>query len=410
MRLTFRSLSEEAPDAAWREVFNVGWPGWREWFLARGGNDKPRLEAAHKALRRHMPEIESLWERLVTTAVADADAARFLSFWSPPRYLVNCSQAVLVDDDGPLLIRNYDLDPRLSESTLLKSAWRRRQVVGMVEGMAGLADGMNDGGLAASLTFGGRTVTGPGFGIPWIMRYLLELCSDVAEAVDALRLLPCHMSYNVSVIDRQGNWATVFLAPDRPAIVTKHHFATNHQLGVEWPGHGRITGTLERERHLRALLERRDLSAATLAANFGTAPLFSAGYARGFGTVYTAAYRPARGEVTLSWQGGAPQCWRLDDFRDRQMLVAYSAHGSALVAPGEASARASSSRAHSDLVADGDALAFGAPSPALELSDPTTTARHRLAAFRQRNHQQAAQEWVNLNQVFPGHDDRGDAA
>ena len=46
----------------------------------------------------------------------------------------------------------------------------------------GLLDGMNDAGLAVSLTFGGRPVLGDGFGIPLVMRYVLETCEDVAEA------------------------------------------------------------------------------------------------------------------------------------------------------------------------------------------------------------------------------------
>ena len=44
-----------------------------------------------------MPEMVPLWERLVELAGGDAAAAHFLTFWSPPRYLVHCSQAVLVD-------------------------------------------------------------------------------------------------------------------------------------------------------------------------------------------------------------------------------------------------------------------------------------------------------------------------
>ena len=54
----------------------------------------------------------------------------------------------------------------------------------------GLLDGMNDAGLAVSLTFGGRRVLGDGFGIPIVVRYLLETCDDVAEAREALARLP----------------------------------------------------------------------------------------------------------------------------------------------------------------------------------------------------------------------------
>ena len=102
-----------------------------------------------------------------------------------------------------------------------------------VEGLAGLSDGMNDRGLAISLTFGGRIVRGPGFGIPLIIRYLLESCQTVRDAVDELRRLPCHMSYNVTLADASGDVATVMLSPDRPAMVSAAPWAANHQLGVE---------------------------------------------------------------------------------------------------------------------------------------------------------------------------------
>lgn len=203
-QLTFRSLTENAPGTAWQRVVAHGWPGWREWFTERGGGDLSLAEA-RRALRRHMPEFETLWDELAEVADAGDTLRRFLGFWCPPRYLVNCSQAVLIDEDGPLLSRNYDLDPALNEATLLTTNWRGTRVIGMVEGMAGLADGMNEHGLAASLTFGGRVEVGKGFGIPLIMRYVLQMCRDVADAIEALRAVPSHMSYNITLADASGS-------------------------------------------------------------------------------------------------------------------------------------------------------------------------------------------------------------
>ncbi|WP_415183549.1 C45 family autoproteolytic acyltransferase/hydolase [Phaeovulum sp.] len=328
MELDFRGLTEDAPGEAWRAVYAHGWPGWRKWFLARGGQTAPRLDDAQRALRRHMPEMETLWEKLVETVDGDDDTARFLSFWTPPRYMVSCSQLVMTDADGPMLIRNYDLDPGLNESTMLHTAWHGRKVMGMVEGLAGLADGMNDVGLAASLTFGGRTNSGRGFGIPLIMRYVLQMCRDVTDAREALRAVPCHMSYNVTVADRSGAWSTVFLAPDRPALVTDRPLATNHQLGVEWPRYGRVSNTREREKYLENMLADKRLTCAHTREAFLRMPLFSNNYAKAFGTVYTAAYRPASGEATLSWKQGEPVTWRIDAFKPRHVRVAYSDTGS----------------------------------------------------------------------------------
>lgn len=338
MDLTFRGLSEDAPGSAWARVVDHGWPGWKDWFLSRGGG--PTLEEAERALDRHMPEMTSLWRRLVATVNGDDELASFLSFWNPPPYLVSCSQLVVHDDEGPLLIRNYDLDPELNEATMLHTAWRKRRVMGMVEGLSGLADGMNQAGLAASLTFGGRRQIGKGFGVPFIIRYMLEICNDVEDAVELLRAVPCHMSYNVTVADRSGAWKTAFLAPDRPTIITDRRSATNHQLGVEMPRHGRFSRTLERERHLMQMAAQTRLTGVDATRFFLRGPLFSTGYDKGFGTVYTAAYRPASGAATLTFSDGTAQSWHLDTFKPAELRVQFSGEGSKMadVAPQKAAA------------------------------------------------------------------------
>lgn len=328
MHLRFRSLTEDRPSDALRKVYAHGWPGWSKWMRKRQTTRSADLRDARLALRRHMPEFESLWDTWVEVCDGDQDAALFLSFWSPPRYLVHCSQAVLIDDDGPLLIRNYDLDPELNESTLLSTCWRNRRVAGMVEGIVGLADGMNDAGLAASLTFGGRTVSADGFGIPLIIRYVLEMCADVPQAVEALRSIPSHMSYNVTVVDASGDWSTVLMAPDRPAIVTRTPYTTNHQLGVEWPRHGRISNTKGRANHLRALLDNPRLTADQLTGAFLSKPLASTGYDRGFGTIYTATYRPHAREMALHWSDGTREDHALASIEQRERLIHYSTAGS----------------------------------------------------------------------------------
>ncbi len=330
---TFRAISEPDPGPRWASVFRAGWPGWSDWLADRAGGPA-ELARAERMLRRHMPELAPVWERLVEIAGSDPRAARFLTFWSPPRYLLHCSQAAAVDDEGPFLIRNYDLDPRLSEATLMASAWLGRGVAGMVEGIAGLADGMNAAGLAVSLAFGGRPAMGPGFGVPLILRYALETCRDTQDAVEALRAVPCHMAYNVTLIDRDGRAATALLAPDRPAIVTAARFATNHQLGVEWPRHGRISRTEERAAHLEARLAG-DVDARGMMALFLAPPIHSRRYAEGFGTVYTAFYRPGSGAMALAWPGAPPWRQRLDGFVEGARRIRFPARALPEVGPVE---------------------------------------------------------------------------
>ncbi|MGD9507466.1 MAG: C45 family autoproteolytic acyltransferase/hydrolase [Geminicoccaceae bacterium] len=317
MELTFRSLAERGPGAAWRRAFDAAWPGWRRWYLSRGG--AARLADGERQLRRHMPELVPVWQRQLAAVDGDELAARFLTFWNPPAYLVHCSQAVLIDAGGPLLVRNYDLDPRLNEATVLRSAWSGHPVLATMEGIAGAADGVNAAGLAVSLTFGGREVVGEGFGVPLIVRYLLETCRSVREAVAALRRIPTHMSYNLTLVDPASEIVTAFIAPDRPPEFLSRPYATNHQRRVEMHERARFSNTIGREKVLARLLGWEGLTADELVAAFLAPPLYASRHALGFGTVYTAAYRPEQASVAMHWPGQEP--WRLACERFEEGLV-----------------------------------------------------------------------------------------
>ena len=111
------------------------------------------------------------------------------------------------------------------------------------------------------------------------------------------------MSYNVTVLDASAAFFTAELAPDRPAVIHPKSIATNHQGTVEWHHHAHATATLERERFLAAHLAERGTTAEAFAQLFFQPPLYATAYGRGFGTLYTAVYRPARGEAEYRWPG-----------------------------------------------------------------------------------------------------------
>ena len=113
------------------------------------------------------------------------------------------------------------------------------------------------------------------------------------------------------------------LAPDRPAIVTDARHATNHQLGVEWPRHGRESRTLERAAFLGGALASGRNDAAAMRRMFLKPPLHSRNYGSGFGTVYTAIYRPVAGTVELAWPGVPPIRQRLDAFVETERRIRF---------------------------------------------------------------------------------------
>ena len=302
MALVFTSVSEDSPGPKLAGLFRGYWPAYRRWWASEGVSARPTYLECRRAIRRFMPELLDLYDELAELAGGGDAQARFLSFWCPPKYLAGCSQAIWQGDE-PLMVRNYDYDPGAFDATVLRSRWGGRQVMATSDGLWGVLDGMNDAGLAVSLTFGGRREVGQGFGVPLLLRYVLQTCGTVEEACAALSRVPCHMSYNVTVLDGTRDFATAYLAPDREAVITRAPVATNHQERVEWSSHARFTATVERERFLLQRLTLHTETKRRFIGAFLKPPLYSTAFAAGFGTLYTAAYLPRRGQMRLCWPG-----------------------------------------------------------------------------------------------------------
>jgi predicted choloylglycine hydrolase len=270
-----------------------------------------------------MPELVPLWEELTRLAGGGEEVARLLSLYRPTPYLSGCSQAVWTRG-APLLVRNYDYHPAACEGSFLATAWTGTRVLAASDCLWGVLDGVNEHGLTVALAFGGRRVVGDGFGIPLVLRYVLELCRTTDEGAAVLARVPCNMAYNVSLVDASGAHAVVHVAPDRQPLRMDTSVATNHQRRVEWPEHDRVTRSAERERFLAERLQDPALDAAGFTALFLEPPLFSRNYARAFGTLYTAAYRPLERSLLCLWPGASVR-QSLDDFRETELDVAFGA-------------------------------------------------------------------------------------
>ena len=302
MDLAFSVEQESLPGAQWQAQFARLWPAYHDWFLSGGIDPRQTYLAGLRALKAHMPELVPTYEKLCDLAGGGDLEARFLSSYCPPPYLSGCSQAIWLGGQ-PILVRNYDYSPDLNDGIIMETCWNGRWVLGMSDCLWGLVDGMNDAGLALSLTFGGRRIVGEGFGVPLILRYILEFCDTMQDAAEALTRIPCHMAYNVTVLDKKGKYFTVLLSPDRDAIITDSRVATNHQERVEWHRHARATATVERERFLLQRLTLHNEPAEKFIGAFLQPPLYSTAFEIGFGTLYTAVYRPSKGVAEYRWPG-----------------------------------------------------------------------------------------------------------
>jgi len=334
MRCTFEAVCEESPGPRWQALFQRHWPAYRHWFLRDGNRARPSFLAGRRALRSHMPEMVSLYERMTELAGGGDVEARFLAQWCPPAYISGCAQAVWQDPAGkaePILARNYDYAPALLEGNWLSTRWLGQRVLAMSDCLWGALDGINESGLAASLSFGGRTVVGEGFGIPLVLRYVLEVATSTAEAVAILQRLPVHMAYNISLLDRQGKWATVFLSPDRDTEVVPYAAVANHQHQVEWPAHARATQTEKRQMQLAQAVRKAHHSETVVRALLKP-PLFQTAYGRGYGTLYTAVYRPQSLSVELVWQH-AHWLQDVEHFQEGTLNVDFNTERSLTVRP-----------------------------------------------------------------------------
>lgn len=301
LSLEFRAVTEDLPGPKLAELFGLSWSAYRAWIDRRTADGPPAEECVAR-LREHMPELLPTFEQILAVIGSDDLKPRFLSLWSPTPIIRGCSQLVIEDECGPVLVRNYDHAPALCDGIVLATKWGGVGVHAMTDCLWGALDGVNEHGLVVALAFGGEQTVGPGFAASLIVRYLLQTCETVAQAKKQLDRLPLYMSYTFTMLDRTGDRCTAFTGPDRDPEFVTDALATNHQSSVRWAEYAEFTGTIERKDALESIAQERARFADVIDA-FMRPPLFRRDYRRGSGTLYTAAYDPASMEIDLFWPG-----------------------------------------------------------------------------------------------------------
>jgi predicted choloylglycine hydrolase len=302
MHKRFLFEREDRPDAAWAARFAAGRAEAEQWYRGQGLEDPPSAAECRAALARHMPELLAPYDRACALAGDDEMAHRIISHYRPAPIRHGCSQAVWLGAEGPALVRNYDFPPGIVSDRFELTRWSGRRVIAKAQRpWGGCQDGMNDAGLVASMTYGGNPAQGRGFSILLMLRYVLETCDRVEQAVEALRGIPLALSQNVTLLDRSGAYATLFLGPGRTAAVSRDAVCTNHQELPPGPLSKPLANSVGRRQSLLATLGDPAMTLAALTAGFFEPPLYSR--RADCATVYTAVYRPAEGRVDYLWPG-----------------------------------------------------------------------------------------------------------
>jgi len=323
MQKRFQAVEEAFPGGKWLAHYHAALPGYRRWFASEGEIKRPSLAECREALQTYMPEFVPLWEHLLNITHADDNDARLLSFYCPAPYLSGCSQAVWTRY-SPILVRNYDYAPEYCEGRIMKTHWHNTNVIASTDCLWGVLDGMNEYGLSVSLAFGGKESITQGFSITLILRYILEFCTRVDEAVQVLCRVPAHMAYNITVLDAHGQVRTVELSPFSSPNITCKPLAVNHQGHFELTNYAMFSRSYERQQFIIGKLYDPLSSIESFVNAFEYSPLFASNYAQGFGTLYTAIYNPQLRAMEYRWPNRVRMYQSFAFFEEHDVLVDLS--------------------------------------------------------------------------------------
>jgi predicted choloylglycine hydrolase len=147
-----------------------------------------------------MPELVPHYDKVCALIGDDDLAHRILSHYRPPPIIHGCSQAIWLGNGGPALVRNYDFPLDIVSDRFELTAWSGHRVIAKAQRpWGGCLDGMNEDGLVASLAAGGNRTQGLGFSVILLLRYVLETCTGVNQAIAALSRIPIALSQNVTL-------------------------------------------------------------------------------------------------------------------------------------------------------------------------------------------------------------------
>ena len=211
--------------------------------LKKRGFQLPRLDDDRRTLglqceaevRRVFPEILEEIRGLANGMQEQYEAvAAFLltiGYGKP----VGCSSFACADDSRVVFGRNYDFYLRLAkytESYITRPKGAHTSLAN-TDIFLGREDGVNEEGVAISIHFVAAQLGTPGINFPIAVRYVLDRCSNAAEAVDFLTHVKFMTANNYLVADKGGEMAVIEASPAnlrirRPEEGEKFMVATNH--------------------------------------------------------------------------------------------------------------------------------------------------------------------------------------
>jgi predicted choloylglycine hydrolase len=151
-----------------------------------------------------------------------------------------CTCLAFKDDNNIVFGRNSDFAVSIEDQ--YESAFYNLEsgysFIGNSTAMVQMEDGVNEHGLATGLTLVNMEVTKPGLNAGILVRYLLEKCKTVTEALEHLAKLPMASAQTLTIVDKTGDVVVVECNREKTTIIrprSNENFivATNHYISSE---------------------------------------------------------------------------------------------------------------------------------------------------------------------------------
>ncbi len=162
-----------------------------------------------------------------------------------------CSVFAYLDAEDVFVGRNYDMlfaFKKFTESSLIAPK-DKYAYISQSDVFIGRADGINEKGLSIAMSFVNGTAVQPGIGFHFVVRKVLEECSETGQAIQLIKGTGVSSANNFLIADKTGDVAVVESAPQksivrRPKQDKKYIYITNQFMlkemkafdrgGIEW--------------------------------------------------------------------------------------------------------------------------------------------------------------------------------
>ena len=172
---------------------------------------------------RFYPEILDEIQGLADGQAVDVHALQavlFSMYAMPPT--CNCSCFASMTKDGILLGRNSDFltaMEKLNQNVIYELTDGVYSFTGNTTAFVEIEDGINEYGLAIGLTSVYPFRKQPGFNAGLLVRYLLEKCKRVSEAIFMVKALPVASAQTLTLADLTGDMAVIEHNSERLEII-----------------------------------------------------------------------------------------------------------------------------------------------------------------------------------------------